>query len=118
MSTPGTRWTLTPIHHDARALPVAAAPAACYKAASAPGRDPARIRGFLSARRTHNAVPGDPCFVNGRPAVFDEYLTDDSCSVRFPYKDGTLSELRIVSVRRVSRDLSQSITKSRAFALK
>jgi hypothetical protein len=58
---------------------------------------------------------GDPCFVNGRSAVFHEYLTHDSCSVRFPYKDGTLSELRIVALRKVSRDLTQSITQSRAF---
>jgi hypothetical protein len=61
---------------------------------------------------------GDPCFVNGRPAVFVEELEGDTCSVRFPYKDGSLSELRIVSTHKVSRDLTQSITRSRAYAVR
>jgi len=61
---------------------------------------------------------GDSCFVNGRPAVFVEGLDGDTCSVRFPYKDGSLSELRIVSTRKVSRDLTQSITQSRTYALR
>jgi len=60
---------------------------------------------------------GDSCFVNGRPAVFVDCLDDDTCSVRFPYKDGSLSALRIVSMRKVSRDLTQSITKSRSYFL-
>jgi hypothetical protein len=62
--------------------------------------------------------PEDPCFVNGRPAVFVEQLDDGTCSVRFPYKDGSLSEPRIVSLRKVSRDLTQSITQSRSYALR
>jgi len=61
---------------------------------------------------------GDSCFVNGRPAVFVERLDDDTCSVRFPYKDGSLSELRIVSLRKVSRDLTRSITQSRSYSLR
>jgi hypothetical protein len=61
---------------------------------------------------------GDPCFVNGRPAVFVECLDDETCSVRFPYKDGSLSEVRIVSMRKVSRDLTQSIIQSRSYSLR
>jgi hypothetical protein len=49
--------------------------------------------------------------------VFVEQLDDETCSVRFPYKDGSLSEPRVVSMRKVSRDLTESITQSRSYSL-
>jgi hypothetical protein len=83
----------------------------CYNPYSAPGRD-------VRARRGERLLDrGDPCFVNGRPAVFVEQLDDETCSVRFPYKDGSLSEPRVVSMRKVSRDLTESITQSRSYSL-